>query len=215
MLSGEAFPLLPTTYDPIFQKYGGDVPVAYLRALASRESDMNPHEAQMPAYGLLQVILEVVQSYNSRKGTSYSHADMLTPELNVKVAANLINRIAKGYGPLHPHADNMQEDWTNPEFAKLVTTGWNSGYSEIRGVGKVAQWLEQNSLPVTHDNVLDYAQQAGGVRYLYQNKERTRNWQRSVVDLYLSQPDAPTVLGGVVGFAFGAAIGYLIARYVF
>ena len=40
---------LPGTFDPIFEEHGHGLPLAYLRALAKRESNMNPHEAVDPA----------------------------------------------------------------------------------------------------------------------------------------------------------------------
>ena len=197
--------MLPNTYDSIFAKHAGRIPVAYLRALASRESDMNPGEAVLPAYGLLQVIRKVAN------GAGFTHAEMFDPDKNVQAATRTLNHIIDSYERGH----NMSPDWTNPEYVKLLTAGWNSGYSDVAGVGKVMSWLRANNLPVTHDNVLDYAQQAGAIHYLYQNKERTRTWQRSVADLFFSQPDAPTgFVGGAVGFALGAAVGYLIARAV-
>jgi hypothetical protein len=200
---------LPTTYDSLFEKHGRQIPVAYLRALSSRESNMNPNEAQLPAYGLLQVIAEVARD------AGFSHQDMFDPDKNVQAATRTLNRIVESYDRHH----NMSADWSDPEYVKLVTAGWNSGYSEVAGVGKVLRWLKDNGIEVTHDNVLANAQQAGAVHYLYANPQRTLSWQRSVMDLYFRQPDAPDPYsGGAVGFLLkvGAAVaaGLLLARYL-
>lgn len=197
-----------TRFDALFRRHGRGIPVAYLRALAKRESNLNPREARLPAYGLLQVVPKVVQSYNRRHGTSFSHADMLDPATNVKVATDTLRRIVQAFGK-HPSA-NLQKSWSNPEFVKLVTAGWNSGYSEKAGVGRVASYLEGRGLPVTHDNVFEYAAAAGGTRHLQNPTKYT--WQRSVADLYFQQPDAPSALRGLVVLAAAGAAAWGIYR---
>ncbi len=194
---------LSTRYDPIFREFAGRVPVAYLRALAKRESNMDPGDTHDPAWGLMQVVEKVRTSHNARRGTAYGRRDLLDPAVNVKIASDLLNRIVAAYGK-HP-SPNLKEDWTNPEFVKLVTAGWNSGYSEAAGVGYVARWLEERGLPVTHDTVFDYAGQAGGTRHL-QNPVK-RGWQKTVSDLYFQQPDRVMVTAR--GLAVVAVIGLL------
>lgn len=173
------------------------MPVAFLRALGKRESNLNPAEAKDPAWGLLQVIPSVRTSHNKRRGTSYSQGDLLDPEINVRIVTDLLNRIVTAYGK-HPSA-NMQEDWTNPEFVNLITAGWNSGYSEAAGVGHVASWLEAHGIPVTHDAVFEYAGPAAGTRHLQNDKKRS--WQKTVTELYFAQPDAGKAAGGLLALA--------------
>lgn len=174
---------LSRAYDPIFRRHAGSIPVNYLRALAKRESNLNPREAIDPAWGLMQVVPQVRISYNQRHGTSYSQAQLLEPETNVKIATELLRRIVRQYGK-HP-AKNLKENWHNPEFVKLVTAGWNSGYSEAAGVGRVASYLESRGIPVTHDAVFEHAAAAGGTRHL-QNRTKYA-WQRSVADLFYAE----------------------------
>jgi hypothetical protein len=180
---------LTTQFDPIFKKYAGKIPVAYLRALGYRESGLRADAANAggpnAARGLLQVVGVLREDYNRRHGTNYVSNDLLDPDLNVKIAADLLNLIVVAYGK-HP-SKNLQVDWHNPEFVKLLTAGWNAGFSEAAGVGKVARYLEQRSELVTHDNVFANAAAAGGVVYL-QRPDRA-NWHRSVADLYYLQPD--------------------------
>lgn len=189
---------LSRKFDPIFRRHAGRLPVAYLRALSKRESNQNPGDTGGPAWGLMQVIEEVRTSYNKRRRTSYSRSDLLNPDVNVRIASDLLNRIIGYYGKNHPNTPNMQEDWHNPEFVKLLTAGWNSGYSEVAGVGFVARCLERRGIPVTHDNVIKYAQSCGGTRHLYSHAQSTLGWQRSVASLYFQQPDLPSRAGGLL-----------------
>lgn len=204
---------MPTTaltrsWDPTFAKYAGRLPVAFLRALAYRESSFRPTLHDGPAYGILQVVPQVLDSYNQRFGTHYTYTDLFDPDLNTKVAAELINRIVVAYGK---HSDpNMKEDWNNPEFLKLVLAGWNSGYSEAGGLGKVAAYLEQRHIPVTHDSVFQYAPAAGATKHL--SDPVKYNWQRSVNDLYFQQGDAGSVgLSGLILAALAVSGGLFAA----
>lgn len=209
---------LPTNWDSLFSKYRGVLPVPFMRALSKRESNLNPNEAVAPAYGLMQVVPTVRESWNKRTGDSWTQNDLLNPDLNVRMAADLINRIVKAY---NKHSDpNMKADWGNPEFVNLVVAGWNSGYSEAGGVGRVAKYLESKGIPVTHDNVFKYASAAGATRHL-QNPQK-QAWQKSVTNLYFHQPDAlspgekESSLGGfLAGAGVAVLVGLLAAKYVF
>src|SRR5688500_8253158 len=55
---------LSRRFDTIFGSQGRGLPIAYLRALASRESDMKPDLATGQAWGLLQVEPIVLNDYN-------------------------------------------------------------------------------------------------------------------------------------------------------
>lgn len=172
--------MITRRFDHLFRAHRGRLPVTFLRVLAKRESNMNPAESVDPAWGLMQVVPVVLEDYNRRHGTSYSRAALLDPAVNVKIAADLLNRIVDAYEK-HPDR-NMKPDWSNPEFVKLVVAGWNSGYSEGGGVGKVASYLEQRGIPVTHDNVFAHSAAAGATRHL--RNAAKKEWQRSVADLF-------------------------------
>jgi soluble lytic murein transglycosylase-like protein len=195
--------MLPKTYDALFVRYGGGLPLNFMRALAYKESTFNPNNASGPAWGLMQITEVVRKSYNQRHGTSYSRSDLLNPQVNVMMAGDLLRRIAAAYSK---HADrNMKPDWGNPEFVKLVLAGWNSGYSEGGGVGKVSRYLSSRGVPVTHDNVFRYAAAAGATTQL--QKPAKQAWQRSVSDLYFAEggPGAPVLLYAAItaGLIFG------------
>ena len=178
--------MLPRSYDPLFLRYAGNLPVTYLRALTQRESGFNAGDTKGPAWGLMQIVETVRNSYNRRRGASYGRGDLLNPSVNVMMATDLLNRIQTAYSK---HKDpNMKPDWSNPEYVKLLTAGWNAGYSEAAGVGKVASWLEARNIPVTHDNVYKYAAQAGGIRFLRISEQpHRREWHRSVANLFYAE----------------------------
>lgn len=177
---------------------------------------MDPNDTRGPAWGLMQVVEVVRNSWNKRKPSqAISRSELLNPAINVKVATDLLNRISKAYAK-HPDP-NMKPNWSNPEFVKLLVAGWNSGYSEGGGVGKVASYLESRGIPVTHDNVFKYAAAAGATKHLQTSGRQ--NWQRSVADLYFRQPDAPAPgefsSGGYLMMAGVAVLlGLLASRYV-
>ena len=184
---------LTRQYDPIFAKYGPPIPAAYLRALGYKESGLKASDSS-GAMGLLSIEPVVMESYNERHGTSYRRADLVDPAINVMIVADHLKTIAGRFAK-HP-SKNMKMDWRNPEFVRLLTAGWNSGHSEAAGVGHVVSYLEANRLPVTHDNVFQYAAASGGTKYLQNTAKQM--WQRAVVELYYAQPDAPGAGGGEI-----------------
>lgn len=198
---------LSTAFDSLFEKYGGRVPVAYLRALSKKESNQNPASCAGAACGLMQVVPTVVlPGFNASHGTGYTRSDLLNPEINIQVAADLLNRIIGAYAR-HPDP-NMQPNFANPEFVKLLTAGWNSGYSEGGGVGRVASYLESRRIQVTHDNVFAHASEAGATKHL-QNAAKQR-WQREVADLYYGQPDrAKSTTDWIIGIGLSVGIATL------
>jgi len=174
-------------FDPIFQQYGGGLPVAYLRALAKRESNLNPLDRQDPAWGLLQVIEVVRRDFNERHQTNYTRDNLLDPRVNVMIAGDLLRRIITSYGKNHPGVPNLQEDWSNRLFVELVTFGWNAGYSERAGVGLVARYLERLGRhgDITIDTIHANARAAGASRHLSNAKKVA--WCKSVARLYFAE----------------------------
>lgn len=203
--------MLPTTYDPLFRRYAGSIPIAFLRALTQRESGFNPraNAGKAAAQGLLQITTVARDAYNRAHGTSYTRDDTLDPAVNIQIATDLLKRIIASYRK-HPSA-NMREDWANPAFVQLLTAGWNAGYSEGGGVGKVASYLEQRGVPVTPQSVYQAASAAGAVAFL-SDPARAR-WHQSVAELYMAQPDrasaAPKAIG-VLAVALLAWGGYTL-----
>ena len=119
-----------------------------------------------PAIGLLQVVDAVRTDHNARYGTQLSRADLLVPATNVDVAASAIRRIIDSYQRNHPAIANLREDWTNLRFVELLTLGWNAGWSQRAGVGRVAPYLVGRGLPVTVEGVVIHADRAGASPHL-------------------------------------------------
>lgn len=128
--------IFPTRFDSLFRRHCQSIPTAYLRSLAKHESDFNPLEASGPAHGLLQVVEVVRDGFNERFGTSFSRTDLLNPEINVKIACELIARIATALPANHPRAI-PNPSFRDPRFVGLVTMAWNAGFSEAAGMGFV------------------------------------------------------------------------------
>lgn len=208
-LSGEGTDpvALSRQFDPLFSRYGGKLPVNYLRALAYSESSFDPSDTGGSYWGLLQVGKNnVLPSYNQRHGTNYQPQDLLRPDINVKIAADHLNRVVDSYAK---HPSPTMKPSGGPEFWKLLTAGWNSGHSEAGGVGKVATYLEQRGLPVTHDNVFRYAAAAGATKHL-QNATKY-SWQRRVVQRFYDE-GGPGY--GWMTVIVVAGIGYALYRLV-
>ena len=81
----------------------------------------------------------------------------------------------------------MQTDWDNPRFVELVVFGWNAGYSEAGGVGRVARYLEAQGRgdEVTIDAVFDAAKAAGASRHL--SNDAKRRWSKGVAAAYFRE----------------------------
>lgn len=199
---------LSTDWDAVFDRHRGSIPLAYLRALAKRESDFSPYNTSGGAWGLLEITMAVVDGFNKRTGKGYDSSDRLDPDKNVELAVWQLRQIIRSYELNHPRARNMREDWGNPEFVALLTMGWNAGYSEAGGVGKVADYLERRGISVTAGNVAKYASAAGAVDWL---AERGAGWARAVTALYLSDRDKYEALVAARGYGGKIAYASLLA----
>ena len=177
-------PAVSRRFDELFRRHGRGLPVAYLRSLAKRESNLNPAERDGPAWGLMQVIEVVRRDFNDRQGTTHTRRDLLRPEVNVSVASDLLRRIIKSYHRNHSTSPNMQLNWDNHRFVELLTFGWNAGYSEAGGVGRVARYLEGKGLArsITIDTIHAAARSAGASRHLSSSKKVA--WCKSVAALH-------------------------------
>lgn len=182
-----AEPPLSRAFDPVFETYRGSIPIEFLRALCTRESDMNPAERSGPAWGLMQIVEAVRLDYNRAHRTRYRREDLLDPCVNVAIGCWLLRTIIKSYAKHHPDVPNLRADWDNVRFAELLIGGWNAGFSEKAGVGYMATYLKAHSLAVNLDNVHQYAELAAASRHL-QNAKKVR-WCKGVAALYLRERD--------------------------
>jgi len=170
-------------FDQIFEEEGRGIPLAFLRALARRESSNNPAQATGPAWGLLQVGIDrragnVLASYNKRHSTAFTKQDMLDPRLNTRVAADLLSRIVEML-----IAEGITPDWQNGNWIGLVTLSWNAGYSRKAGSLKIIRFLKKQGIPITMQAVYENAARAGAGKGMIKRvgQKRRQKWWRSVV----------------------------------
>ena len=184
-------------FDAVFDRYRGSIPLAYVRALVERESDGRPSVRSGSAVGLMQIVPVVLADYNNRHGTTYQSEQLVDPATNVAMGCWLLRLIVENYRRYHLRVPNLQPDWNNPRFVELLTFGWNAGFSEAGGVGRVARYLEQlGAVDITLDLITAHARVAGASKHL-SNPAKVA-WCKSVVALYqreraLAQPPVTLV----------------------
>lgn len=175
---------LTRAFDDLFRRHGQGIPVAYLRALAHAESGLNPRDR----LGLINVVPIAVADFNRRHPMSLVRPDQMTdPDVNVRVAVDILRTIIASYKANHPGVAALREDWRNPTFVELLTFGWNAGYSELGGVGRVVRWLRryQPGWPISLDAVADAAHLAGAAAHL--SNPRKRAYSRGVAAAYVRE----------------------------
>ncbi|MGE3761838.1 MAG: transglycosylase SLT domain-containing protein [Kofleriaceae bacterium] len=170
-------------FDPVFDRYRGALPIEYVRALVERESNGLPAVRAGNAIGLMQIVPVVLTDYNKRHGTTYRGEHLTDPATNVAIGCELLHLIVESYRKHHPRIRTLQPDWDNLRFVELLTVGWNAGYSEAGGVGRVARYLEDlGAVDITIDQVSAHARLAGATKHLSNPKKIA--WCKSVASLY-------------------------------
>jgi hypothetical protein len=182
---------LTRRFDDLFRLHGRGIPVAYLRALANAESGMNPDHR----LGLINVVPTALADYNARHpNASITAAELREPAKNIAVAAAVLRTIIDSYQRYHRNIPNLVEDWGNPRFAELLTAGWNSGYSELAGVGRVVSFLKTRGIvrpaDITLDTVFDAAWSAGAASHLSNPKKR--DFAKNVAAAYVRELERDT-----------------------
>ncbi len=174
---------LSRRFDPVFERYRGALPIEYLRALAMKETGMDPRAKNAAAWGLFQIIEAVRHDFNKAHRTAITRAQLLEPDVNTRIATWLLRVVVDNFRRHHADVPNLRPDWRNPRFVELLTFAWNGGVSESRGVGRVVRYLkEKGARDIDLELVHEHARAAGASAHL-SNPAKVR-WSRSVAALY-------------------------------
>lgn len=214
-------------YEPIFAKYAGAIPQAYLRTLAYKESSFKADvvHPQSNATGLFQITSICLQGFNKAKGTNYKLAQLKDPTLNTIVAVHHLGHVISTYAQVR----SLAPDWTSRRWLELLTLGWNAGHNAIIGLAKQ---MEAAGLPperITIDAASQLARATGKAKYVAE-PDRVA-WSKTVATMFLGGgiiptgksrlrqlaamlPTIPAAQGGsiAVAFALAAAGAALILR---
>jgi len=153
---------LSREFDAEFANHGQRLPLAYLRALAFCESEMQPNRTAGPSWGLLGIDDVTRDAYNKRHRTRFRRVDLLTPSINIAIGADQLRLIIANWRRLHPDVVNLQENWTNLRFVELLSLGWATAFGNSAGVGRVVEYLKRKQIgDVTADKVFAHATAAG------------------------------------------------------
>lgn len=130
----------------------GAIPVAYLLALATAESSLNPKAKNGTAVGLFQITVTVAQEYAKAKGLP--RVDRADPTTNTKIAVWHLGRILKN---LSAHA-KVNVNWLDLGHAAIVALAYTAGWSETQGVPFLISRLRGEGRAVTVGNIIAIAQ---------------------------------------------------------
>lgn len=217
---------LPGTFDALFTRYAGSIPIAYVRALTWNESRQNPRSiSETGAVGLFQIVDSVREDYNKRHGTKYSDHDLLDPEKNAAVGLDLLNRIMGAYQSNYPAA--LSPAWNDRRYVELLTLGWNAGYSNKAGVqAAVGKLLAAGYQPqdISAETVRNLATQADSglaktlaseAKMRYSKKVTADYFRESRTQEFVAQAEKGEGATGaiiVASIAFTAAFAAAIAK---
>lgn len=198
----------PHTFDALFAKYAGAVPVPYLRALSWHESGSNPNakpakpwftdakgRVRGPGVGILQITPIVLADFNRRHSTALTETDLYNPELNIAMGCGVLNAIVTSYA----HHAALAMDWRSARYVELVTFGWNAGYSEGAGVGHVVGAMEAAQVPaaqITIETVSQAAASLPGTSHNLTSAAKVK-WCKGVTVAYFRELGATAQGGGI------------------
>lgn len=191
---------LSREFDSIFAEECPGIPIEYLRALAKKESDLNPEQSKGGAWGLLQVTNSVRTDYNKLYGTNYSSDERLDPRINARMACELIGRISRFLPRQDPAAfDHGEFDWVSRRDVKIVTLAWNAGWSTNGVSGMIRNLLNAgySRSKINAELILDqahkYPEITHHLREWKTRKPRIKSWLNAVANYYFHELRAPSV----------------------
>ncbi len=214
---------IPTKFDTIFNKFRGKIPISFLRSLSYLKSSMNTNRSIQNSAGLFMISLPVLKAYdkafpNQSPEGGHKATDLSDPILNTKIALWIINRIVKYYAKNYPKT--LSENWNDATYISLIVHGFNTGYTEPKGIGAAIKKIE-NEAPkkMTIDNVATISKALGLNKSKYD--ERKINFAKNVANVYFIDSGKPTskiVMTKEAGtgpiIMMGAAIAGLVVALV-
>jgi hypothetical protein len=177
----------PRNYDSTFEKYRGDIPLEYLRALAivSGDGDFKPNNSTKDSAGMFLISVDTLAAYAKESKRDLKPVDLADVQLSTQVCVWLINKVRKYYSLHYPKS--MGENWKNSEYVALITLGYKVGYSENGGLGdaiKVIEALYPEKISI--DTVAQVAKERKLATVLYSDK--WVQWAKHVTNLYAGSP---------------------------
>lgn len=127
-------------FDGVFERRRGGIPLEYLRALATGESEMRAGAQDGHGFGLFQLGDDVLAAYDQAHGTRHERDDLLDPEVNAAVAAWQLGELAARLDRYRAESPNLAVDWDNPRFIELLTGAWAGAASSRRRGRPEAAW---------------------------------------------------------------------------
>lgn len=134
---------LASLYDSVFEKYRNNIPLNFLKALATKASGLNTNKSTNYGAGLFMISTAVLDAFNAKMKTSYKATDLADPGVNTQMAVYVINNIVSYYAANYPKT--MIENWNSPDYVALVVHGYNNGYKEPKGVGVAIKAVEKTA----------------------------------------------------------------------
>jgi len=176
---------MPHTWDDVFERNRGEVPLSLVRAISYLESGFKA-DAKNPgssATGLFQVMSATRDDYNRRYGTNYVQEDLKQPEIAARIGIELLRHIADSLVSHHPQT--VVRNWKDPRFASYVVMGFVNGWTESTGVGRLIGILESTGMEptaITVDALNDKAQDLDFPDYWNDN---TLKHVKNIITLYM------------------------------
>ena len=140
-------------YDALFLKalheWKGEIPLPFLRAVAYRESLMNPKAASKTssARGLMQITAPLLRRFKKATKIKYSPSDMLKAWPNIRVGVWHMVEIVNSFKKNHP--DSLSPIWCSLNYVGLLAQAYTAGFNETRGVGYVVGHMEKSGVKQT------------------------------------------------------------------
>ncbi|MFH1010990.1 MAG: M23 family metallopeptidase [bacterium] len=174
------------SFDEIFKKYLGEIPLAFARAITW---PWNPSSDVAGSVGLFQITDTVRESFNKFTGSTFSKGDLKDPNINSRIGLWLLCSIVQDLSTKHPVT--MKMNWADLRYAGLIAQAYHTGQASVSGlIGK----LEAQKIPadrITVDTVKQAATVSGSAANTFTADPKRLEYVRGIVSRYAAQADFP------------------------